>query len=430
MKVLVFSGAPWSTDNSFGNTFSNLFSELENVEIANIYCKYGQPDSVVVSRYFQITEKSLLQNLKNRENPPGREVFQAERADELEPQSQTIFNAARKRRWRIFFMARALIWKIGRWRSKELKDFVDSFQPDLLYLPLYYADHLLEIEQFLINYVRCPVAGHVSDDIYTLRQFSLSPLYWIDRFIKRGKIRRIVSHCQFLHVISDIQKEEYEKAFGKQCRIFRKRMDFTCTPAEKPLHTPIQFLYTGNIGAGRWESLAAVGRALEEINRDGCMGQLVIYTTTPLSNRMKKALDIPGSVKLMGSVSGEEAIRLQQEADVLVHVESLKLKGRLQVHQSFSTKIVDYLHTGNCLFAVGPKDVASIDYLRKNDAAVTACSEPEIQEKLRKLVAEPELIRAYGTKALAAGKRNHEQSVEGPRFLQDLRDCVQGNTQK
>lgn len=132
----------------------------------------------------------------------------------------------------------------------------------------------------------------------------------------------------------------------------------------------------------------------------------------------------------MGSVSGEEAIRLQQEADVLVHVESLKLKGRLQVHQSFSTKIVDYLHTGNCLFAVGPKDVASIDYLRKNDAAVTACSEQEIHEKLRKLVAEPELIRAYGTKAWAAGKRNHEQSVEGPRFLQDLRECVQSNIQE
>lgn len=430
MKILVFSGAPWSSDNSFGNTFSNLFSGLENVEIANIYCKYGQPDVRVVSRCFQMTEKSLLQNLKNRKNPSGREVFPAERADELEPQSQTIFNVARKRRWRIFFMTRALIWKIGRWRSKELKNFIDSFQPDLLYLPLYYADHLLEIERFLIDYVRCPVAGHVSDDIYTLRQFSFSPLYWIDRFIKRGKIRRVVSHCQFLHVISDIQKDEYEKAFGKQCRIFRKRMDFTCPPAEKPLHTPIQFLYTGNIGAGRWESLAAIGRALEEINRDGCVGQLEIYTTTPLSNRMKRALNIPGSVKLMGSVSGEEAIRLQQEADVLVHVESLKLKGRLQVHQSFSTKIVDYLHTGNCLFAVGPKDVASIDYLRKNGAAVTACSEQEIHEKLRELVAEPELIRAYGTKAWAAGKRNHEQSVEGPRFLQDLRDCVQGNTQK
>ena len=100
MKVLVFSGTPWSSDNSFGNTFSNLFSGLEDVEIANIYCKYGQPDTAVVSRCFQMTEKSLLQNLKNRKSPPGREVFPTERADELTEQSQSVLNAARKRRWR------------------------------------------------------------------------------------------------------------------------------------------------------------------------------------------------------------------------------------------------------------------------------------------------------------------------------------------
>ena len=424
MKILILSGAPWSSNNSFGNTFSNLFSGLKNVEIANIFCKHGQPDADVVSRYFQITEKSLLQNLMDRRNPAGHEVFLVSGADGIGKQGQAAFNMARKKRWRIFFMARELIWKAGRWKSDDLKMFIDSFQPDLLYLPLYYANYLLNIEDFLINYLHCPVICHVSDDVYTMRQFSLSPFYWIDRLIKRRKIRKVVSRCQFIHVISDIQKEEYEKAFGKHCRIFRKRLDFSRPPEDKPVHVPLRFLYTGNLGAGRWESLAAIGRELEKLNRDQCRGQLFVYTTTPLSNQMKRALDIP-SIKMMGSVSGAEALRLQKEADVLVHVESLKLKGRLQVHQSLSTKIADYLHTGNCIFAVGPKDVASIDYLQNNDAAIMACSNQEIEERLFDLVMNPGLIQIYGTKAWETGKKNHEQSVESIHFFRDLYDGMQ-----
>lgn len=221
-------------------------------------------------------------------------------------------------------------------------------------------------------------------------------------------------------MISEIQKEEYENIFHKECRVFRKRLDFSCQPKEKVLAAPLQFVFTGNISGGRWESLVAIGKAMEQLNQNGCRVQLLIYTLTPLSNKIKKALGIPGTIRIMGSVSADKVIEVQENADILVHVESLKLRERLKVHQSFSTKIVDYLHTGNCIFAVGTDDMASINYLRKNDAAVLASTKEEITKAVIRLVNMPELIREYQRKAWNTGKRNHESDFLRNEFMKDI----------
>ena len=48
MKVLILSNTPWREDNSFGNSFSNIFGNIPNLEIANIFFKYGEPDNNIV----------------------------------------------------------------------------------------------------------------------------------------------------------------------------------------------------------------------------------------------------------------------------------------------------------------------------------------------------------------------------------------------
>ena len=74
----------------------------------------------------------------------------------------------------------------------------------------------------------------------------------------------------------------------------------------------------------------------------------------------------------------EKIKELQKAADIQVHVEGLSLKARLTVHQSFSTKLVDLFALGKCIFVVGPRDVASVSHLLKNDAAIVASEENEV----------------------------------------------------
>ena len=68
-KILVASDTPWNTNNSFGNSYANIFDKLEGYEIANIYCKEGIVNDKRVSRAFKVTAKMLLKNLQNPGKP-------------------------------------------------------------------------------------------------------------------------------------------------------------------------------------------------------------------------------------------------------------------------------------------------------------------------------------------------------------------------
>ena len=70
MRILFISASPIRKEISVGNTFLNLFSDLENVEFASIYTKTGAPDSVI-SQSFCITEKMLVRNLLGK-GPAGK----------------------------------------------------------------------------------------------------------------------------------------------------------------------------------------------------------------------------------------------------------------------------------------------------------------------------------------------------------------------
>jgi hypothetical protein len=444
MKILVLSNTPWADSNSFGNSFSNIFCGIAGLEFANIFCRYGAPDNQLVEQYYQITERSLLSNLRDSSRPSGRAFVgttsassdsiglrryseRIEEPDELSIAERAQFDFLRSRRWQVFFWARDLIWKIGRWDTPDLRRFIKDFAPDLIFQPIYYSSYLNDIAVFISRYADVPVVGYVSDDVYTLKQFSLSPFYWIDRIFKRRKVKRIINLCEFLYVISDIQKREYEVCFGKRCEILTKCADFQERPNAESTTVPggssrpIQLVYTGNIGVGRWKSLALVAQALEAVNSASIQAQLRIYTTTPIKNAMKRALNLGQSSAIRGQASVEGVIEIQREADILVHAEGFDLASRLHVHQSFSTKIVDYLAAGRCIFAVGPIDVASVDYFVRNDCAVVASSKAEIGNMLSMLVGNPALIPEYGKRAWDCGKRNHSRRDIQGRLRADLR---------
>ena len=110
----------------------------------------------------------------------------------------------------------------------------------------------------------------------------------------------------------------------------------------------------------------------------------------------------------MGKVPVAEIPSIQDDADILVHVESFRLKERLLVHQSFSTKLVDHFSHARCTFGVGAKDVAFVDHLLKHDAAIVATSRNEIEPQLRKMLSDDKLIEEYSIKGFECGKDLHE----------------------
>lgn len=448
MRVIVVSNTPWAIDNSFGSSYSNIFGGLPGLEFANVYCRAGAPNNDLVSAYFQITEKSLLQNLVRPSVPSGRTFAASAKEPTLDPRTSELgatkdgpllitknerkgLDLARKRRLQVFFWARDLIWAVGRWRSRELRQFIADFKPDLVFQPIYYSSYLSALALYVQDWAQVPMVGYVSDDVYTLRQFSLSPLYWIDRLIKRRRVRRVIDRCEYLYVISEVQRIEYDRIFGKDCRVLAKCADFSLAVANLEQSScptcgteGVSLVFTGNVGAGRWRTLSLVVDALEEMRSYGLAARLTTYTGTPVTPGMRRALERDGVSSVHRLIPAEEVSRVQSEADILVHVEGLDLRSRRQVHQSFSTKIVDYLAQARAIFAVGPADAASIQHLRENDAAVVVSDAKQIPVRLAEIVADDSLRAAYAARAVECVRRHHDcRTVQG-RLLLELQEVV------
>ncbi len=421
MRILVLSNTPWADDNSFGNSYSNIFNGIQGLQFANIYLQCGEPENNFDMCYFQITEKSLLRNLIDSKKPSGMQVFPKDRRGRI-PEKTAVkgFDQAKKMRWQIMFWARNFIWKIGRWKSDRLNTFLDDFQPDLIFQPIYSKPYINDIALYIKEYTKVPMLGYISDDNYTLRQFSISPLYWIDRLWSRKKVKAVIEKCKILYVISQIQKEEYEKIFTPPCKILTKCADFSDNAPEWELsENNIRMLYAGNIGEGRWNSLALISAAVTRLRREGYKIQLDIYTATPQTKKMRKVLNVPGS-KLHSSVSYEKVLEIQNKSDILVHAEGLSLKSRMAIHQSFSTKLVDYFSLGKCIFAIGAEDVASIKHLKDNDAAVIAEDKRMVYNKIRWLLLDTSRILEFGKKAYYCGAKYHNRIEIQEMLMQDL----------
>ena len=425
MKILVVTCSPWRDDYNIGNSYSNLFCNMQGVEFASVYLSSGTPQNNIVKRYFQMDEKGLIANFINRQIPSGRELNLDIQANSLSSKEINTFNKLRILRLRLFFWTREFIWKIARWKSPELEEFIHDFQPDIIFAPLQDKMYLNDILVFIKKLTNKPMVTYAWDDVYSLKQISLSPLYWIDRFMQRSKIRKTASLCEYLYVISDFQKQEYEKLLDKECKLLYKGYNFNISePMIKESIRPIKLLYTGNIASGRWKSLAKIGKELRKINKGEIVAQLYIYSLSQTTQKIKKSLNIPGSVFFMGGVSSTDVNALQNEADILVHVEPLNIQQMLVSRLSFSTKLVDYFYKSKCIFAVGKKQSASIDYLIKNDAAIVATDEATITERLENIVKNPSIISEYARKSWECGKRNHQIDIIQSGFYDDLNSLV------
>ena len=173
---------------------------------------------------------------------------------------------------------------------------------------------------------------------------------------------------------------------------------------------PIKILYTGKLIYGRDETIAEIVEALKNINKDGQKALLQIYTNTELSQEMKGRICVDGCCEIKGFVHQDEAIRIQKEADVLLYAEGLS-NTNLVARLSFSTKMTDYLASGNCIWAVGNMDLAPIEYLKVEDAGIVSTDRASIWSSLQQIVEKPNMLKIYAEKAQLCGIRNHNKET-------------------
>ena len=410
MKVLLISASPVNKSIGIGNTFLNIIPE--EVDLASLYTRNGLPDKRI-KKAFCINEKMIINRLLGKSKGVGKQVTKRY-GDILSKNShgdvnKKIMHLAQKKHYTFMFWAQGLIWRINLWKSKELKEFIDDYNPDLIFTLFSNNIFLNRIILHILKISKKPLALYAWDNNYQWNKYQYSPFRQINHFFERKYMQKVMNKAEKLYVISDVQKDDYERIFHKPCTVLTKGADFSGEASYKENYNmPLQFIYTGNIGNNRWKSLALIADALAKINKKEIKGQLKIYTDTPLTKEMENALNKDKSSIIMGSVPAGDVPKIQSKADVLVHAESFERKNRFLVRQSFSTKIVDYFKLARPILVIGPKEIASVDYFIKNNVGIVITDKDDVIDKITYLIDNQNVISEIGKRLYDIGKKNHD----------------------
>lgn len=421
LRVLLITRECLRTDSNEGNVLLGLFSGID-AEYANIYCKPGLPDNSLCGGYFQLTDKMALENILHRK-PMGRRV-QCENginaAQTAEVEKRGFYDFFRRHNLPVFHAARECLWSIADFRSGELDSFVRGFAPDVIFAPLCYSMYVLAVQRYVISLAGCPAVTYIYDDLYSLRQISFSPVYWLCRFRQRRLIRKTLPFYRFAYTMCAQQAREFGRYFDIPMRVLPKCAGAVQQP-ERPADGTVRLIYAGGVYYGRDKTLAAVASAVRELNAAGMSARLDVYTSSPLKKAAAAALDDGQCCFVHAAIPADDLRRAYAQSDIALHVESFDKKNALITRLSFSTKIVDCLASGCAVLAACPEMNAGWQYLHYEDAAVCVNTSSKLKAAVNNLVYDREYRKSYEIKARICLEKNHDSKKICCQIENDIR---------
>ena len=418
-RVLVVGINPWREDGT-AHTLKNIFTCWDPQNLALVYTRSGLPYTNVASRFFQISEDQVLKNLHKPWVQVGKEVQCTKEVDlAITKDEEQRYKKAHERHSFFMTLCREIVWLLGHWRSRALNSFIADFAPDLLFIPIYPTVYMSWIQRYIIRKTKKPFVCYCADDNYSYVSCK-GLLSRIHRFWLRKNVRWLSEHCSQMYVIVEKEKEETDKLFGTNSVILSKSIDFSNRPFVLPkINRPINFVYTGSLIIGRDKTLAIIADAINDLNKDGIRAVLNIYSKDePVSDIMARLN--AGASCHKGFISRDKIDEVQQNADVVIFAEAIEGKDADIARLSFSTKITDYLANGKCIFAVGKRDIAPIDYFIRNDSAIIAHTKQEVYSQIEGMITDPYIIKEYSRKSYECAIRNHEKTKMDKRFIDTM----------
>lgn len=394
MNILIFSEAAWDDKNSFGNTVSNFFcgEVWKNDKFSNFYARKQMPDNKITASYYNLSAIDIVKGIL-KVRIEGR----AFRTENIDSEQETLDFAHDKEQKNIdrlhqnknefIYYGHEQIWRSRLWLNQFFKKFIEENSPDILFAFATSPFILWPLIQYLKKYTACKVVLLVADDVYGSYDHCA---FYRRRYLKR-ELKNCILAADKLYGISDEMSERYAKLFGKPVTTLYKGCDLSLEP-KGYINSPVRFVYAGNLLWGRDDVLCEVAKTLELINRDAVKATLEIYTGTTVTPELKKKLNIGISSQIMGTKSYYEIKQIMHDADIVLHVESFDTNTIGTVKYSFSTKIIDCLQSGAQILGIGPKGIASIDYLKKIDGVIVIEEKDKLSSGVINLVNSVEMI--------------------------------------
>ena len=412
-KLLIISNNVLSYTNNNGKTILSFIQGSKNTQIKQLYFSGEYPRVEENYDFFQISDKDVLKGLFNK-NKRGRIAQPSLNKKEVD--DFNIRNTVGRNDFTLIL--RDLLWYKG-WKSKKLINWLDSFRPTSVLFVAGDSIFPYIICDFIVKRFSSKLTVYVTDD-YVMPRKKESFLHKFRRFFIKKKFIDILSKARNIYTISSIMKKTYLETFGYDSFLAVNMTDDLKDDSLKNESDFINFIYAGSFYYGRLNILAKLGNDIKKYNEStlGKKCRLNIYSNQGLDKDLMKKITIENACEFKGALNKNDLKIQYNKSDILVFVESFEPEQIEKVKYSLSTKVPEYMSLGKPIFAIGPKNIGSIDYLE--DIAFCAHSLENISVVLKSMMEDAQERENLAKKAREKFLKHHNQSELKKNFLNTI----------
>ena len=403
-KILLVSHNVLSKTSNMGKTLAAFFEGYDSENIAQLYFHSEIPTLHICEKYYNITDFDIVHGLLKRKccgrKYTKSDISESAKTERIDTRlAASIYSKGRKRK-PYMYLGRNMLWRISKNKLKEMYDWVKEFSPDIVFFAS--GDYVFpyEIVNKISHELNIPVVSYVCDDFYLIDKKSISPLYWLHRRWFKKTAKELFSESAILITICEKLGKKYQELFGTPYKTLMTGSMLRPKKVSQKNMQPV-ISYIGNLGYDRWKPLVEIGQILRK------RGLFLNIYSSEQREEILSHLSENNGIVFHGNQSFEKVREIMYHSDILIHVESMEKHIRMKIAYSISTKIADSLACGTCLFAYGPPDVASIEYLKENDAACVVTEQNTLERELLSLIGEEGRREYYVQNAIALYRKNH-----------------------
>lgn len=285
----------------------------------------------------------------------------------------------------------------------KVEEAIRDFSPELiLYRPVPDAPHLHALAMNMIDRYRVPLVTWIMDDWPTRLQREDSDQY----AALDADLRALLDASADRLSICDAMSVAFGERYGVPFRAFANGVYPKAWPRPRTRPPgPFRLRYGGSLADNMTlQSVVRLAQAAEELAEEGTDIVFEIKTRPDWARLAAKHFKgLERTEFITGDLIYEEYASWLSDADAVVIAYNFDERSIDYVRYSMANKLPECFASGAVVFAHGPKDVATIDYIAKTDAAVVV-AEPDVEalkKELRTLAENPFLRLDYAVRAQA-----------------------------
>jgi len=400
------------------------FSAFPANNVSQFFLRQGEPTNTdVCENYYRFSDldavKSIL-NHKIRGTVFDKTQIVPPVVDE--PENIKLDDAyklgAAHKAWML--LARDTIWKLSNWKNKKLLAWLDSMNPDIIFLAPGDGAFSYRLADEIARYLSKPLAVVCMDDYFINNRNKGELLGGIRQKLFMNVVNKTIQNAAAIFTICDEMNKAYTNLFHKQCVTLHTSADNKSMVLKSDAS---RVSYIGNLSCGRYKTLLELGRAISEINDDTLTKVIDVYSGSKEAEYISPLKNAPG-INFRGAIPAEQVPEVMSESVMVIHTESFDPAMKELVRFSVSTKIAESLMYGPCLLAYGPEGIASIDYLKENNAAYVISRPEDLEKGLEKILTNKELREQIVRNARALALKNHNADVNPRKVRKWLQEVV------